>query len=96
MTLAVDAVGREVRTVEGLAEDGELNAVQQAFLDHDALMCGFCTPGFVMSMTACLEKKPGASLDEVKRACSGNLCRCGTYPHIFEAAETASRRMEGR
>src|SRR5262245_12181985 len=95
MTLALDAVGREIRTVEGLAPAGELSPVQQAFCEEDALMCGFCTPGFVMSVTACLEKNPAATEEEVRWACSGNLCRCGTYPHIFTAAAKAGRRLRG-
>ncbi len=93
LLLAVDARGKEVRTVEGLANEDELSPVQAAFVEHDALMCGFCTPGFVMSITACLEKNPGASLPEIKSACAGNTCRCGTYPHIFDAAVAAGGRM---
>jgi xanthine dehydrogenase YagT iron-sulfur-binding subunit len=95
MTLAVRARGRKVRTIEGVAKDGKLSELQQAFCEHDASMCGFCTPGFVMSITACLEKEPGASLDEIKRACAGNLCRCGTYPRIFDAALTVARGAQG-
>ncbi len=94
MLLALDAVGREVTTVEGLARDGRLSPVQQAFVDKDALMCGFCTPGFVMSVSACLARDPAASLDVVRAACSGNLCRCGTYPHVFEAALEAGRKLQ--
>jgi aerobic-type carbon monoxide dehydrogenase small subunit (CoxS/CutS family) len=93
LMLAVDARGREVRTVEGLAPDGELSPLQEAFVEHDALMCGFCTPGFVMSLTGCLEKDPGADLGRIRAACAGNVCRCGTYPHIFDAALAAGRRM---
>jgi aerobic-type carbon monoxide dehydrogenase small subunit (CoxS/CutS family) len=93
MTLAMDADGREIRTVEGLAQNGELSPVQAAFVEKDALMCGFCTPGFVMSVTSCLEKNPNATLDEVKRACAGNTCRCGTYPRVFEAAMAAAQQM---
>jgi aerobic-type carbon monoxide dehydrogenase small subunit (CoxS/CutS family) len=95
MTLALDAVGKEVRTVEGLAPAGLLSPVQQAFWEEDASMCGFCTPGFVMSITGCLEKNPAATEEEVRSACSGNLCRCGTYPHVFAAAAKAGRRMRG-
>ena len=95
MLLALDAVGREVTTVEGLSRDGKLSPVQAAFVEQDALMCGYCTPGFVMSVHACLRHKPDASLEEVKQACSGNLCRCGTYPQVFEAALAAGRRMKG-
>jgi len=86
MLLALDVVGRKVTTVEGLAHDGKLTPVQAAFVENDALMCGFCTPGFVMSVTACLTRNPAAGEDEIRRACSGNLCRCGTYPQIFKAA----------
>jgi xanthine dehydrogenase YagT iron-sulfur-binding subunit len=95
MLLAANASGREVTTVEGLAKGGELTPVQQAFVEHDALMCGFCTPGFVVSVSACLQEKPSATLDEIKTACSGNLCRCGTYPRIFEAALAAGKKLGG-
>jgi xanthine dehydrogenase YagT iron-sulfur-binding subunit len=90
MKLAIDMQGREIRTVEGLAQNGQLTAVQQAFIDCDALMCGFCTPGFVMSATALLEANPHPTEPEIRRACSGNLCRCGTYPHIVKAVLKAS------
>jgi xanthine dehydrogenase YagT iron-sulfur-binding subunit len=93
LTLAVRAEGRQVRTAAGLAEGDELSPVQEAMCADDALMCGFCTPGFAMSVTACLEKNPNATEDEVRKACSGNLCRCGTYPHIFSAALKAGRAM---
>jgi xanthine dehydrogenase YagT iron-sulfur-binding subunit len=95
MLLALDARGRKITTVEGLAQDGKLSPVQAAFVEHDALMCGFCTPGFVMSVTACLTRNPGAGEDEIRRACSGNLCRCGTYPQIFKAALQAGSHMKG-
>lgn len=92
MVLAADAVGKKITTVEGLSADEEhLHPVQAAFVEHDALMCGFCTPGFVMSVTDYLEKNPHPSLAQVKHACAGNTCRCGTYPKIFEAALAASR-----
>jgi len=90
MKLAIDAQGHEITTIEGLAKDGQLTAVQQAFIDCDALMCGFCTPGFVMATTALLASNPKPTEAEIKRACSGNLCRCGTYPHIIKAALKAS------
>lgn len=86
LMLAVDLRGREVRTIEGLGAPGALNPLQESFWKHDAQMCGFCTSGFVMSIQACLEKQPNASLEQIKRACSGNICRCGTYPAVFEAA----------
>jgi aerobic-type carbon monoxide dehydrogenase small subunit (CoxS/CutS family) len=95
LTLAVRARGAKIRTIEGVAQAGKLSALQQSFCEHDASMCGFCTPGFVMSITSCLEKKPAASLDEIKQACAGNLCRCGTYPHIFDAALAVARGANG-
>lgn len=86
MLLALEAQGHEIATVEGLARDGQLSPVQQAFLEEDALMCGYCTPGFVMSVTALLRDNPHPTGEAVRHACSGNLCRCGTYPRILKAA----------
>lgn len=93
LQLAVEMRGRSIRTVEGLARGEELSPLQDEFCKHDALMCGFCTPGFLMSLTACLEKNPRATRDEIQAACAGNVCRCGTYPHIFDAAEAAAKRL---
>lgn len=98
LQLAVDATGKQITTVEGLAArdgvaGGELSAVQEAFVAEDALMCGFCTPGFVTSVTACLEKNPAATREEVQRACSGNFCRCGTYTRVFDAALEAGKKL---
>jgi aerobic-type carbon monoxide dehydrogenase small subunit (CoxS/CutS family) len=93
MTLALDARGKKITTVEGLAEGDALHAVQEAFVEKDALMCGFCTPGFVMSGTALLQANPNPTMDEIKNGVSGNLCRCGTYPKVFEAIETAAQNM---
>ena len=90
MKLAIDAQGHEIITVEGLAKDGQLTTVQQAFIDCDALMCGFCTPGFVLTTSALLTANPKPTVADIKRACSGNLCRCGTYPHIIKAVQKAS------
>ncbi len=88
--LAVDAVGHKVTTIEGLSEDGKLIPLQVAFVKHDALQCGFCTPGMVMSCAALLESNPHPTEADVRHAISGNLCRCGTYPRIFAATlETA-------
>ena len=92
-TLAMDVEGKEVTTVEGLAEGDRLHPVQEAFIEKDAMMCGFCTSGFVVSVTALLEANPNPTLEDVKKAVSGNLCRCGTYPRIFEAALLAAERM---
>jgi xanthine dehydrogenase YagT iron-sulfur-binding subunit len=92
--LAIDAQGRNIRTVEGLAEGDALHPVQQAFCDHDALMCGFCTPGFVMSTVALLEKTPSPTPEQAKRALDGNICRCGTNVGLLKAAlgKTGVRR----
>ena len=88
--LAIEAQGHEITTVEGLARDGQLSPVQRAFVEEDALMCGYCTPGFVMSVTALLRQNPHPTADEVRHACAGNLCRCGTYPRIMQAALKAA------
>jgi len=90
-TLAIEAQGKEIRTVEGLSSGNALHPVQQAFCDVDALMCGFCTPGFVTTISAYLKKHPNPSLAEVREACKGNFCRCGTYPRVFEAALAAAK-----
>jgi aerobic-type carbon monoxide dehydrogenase small subunit (CoxS/CutS family) len=89
LVLAVDAVGKQVTTVEGLGSPDELSAVQTAFIEHDGLMCGFCTPGFVTTISAYLKQNPNPTLAEVREACKGNFCRCGTYPRVFEAALAA-------
>src|SRR5260370_682796 len=86
MKLAIEAQGHAITTIEGLAKNGNLTKVQQAFLERDALMCGYCTPGFVMSITALLKKNFHPTADEVRHACAGNICRCGTYPRSMEAA----------
>jgi aerobic-type carbon monoxide dehydrogenase small subunit (CoxS/CutS family) len=96
MTLAIDAVGRQVRTIEGLARGEQLHPVQEAFVEHDALQCGFCTPGMVMSCAALLERNQSPSPDEVKQAVRGNLCRCGTYPKVFDATLAAAKQMQGQ
>ena len=83
--LAIDAVGRHVTTIEALAKDGTLHPLQTAFVKHDALQCGFCTPGMVMSCAALLEGNPNPTEQDVRHAIAGNLCRCGTYPRIFAA-----------
>lgn len=84
--LAIEAQGAEITTIEGLAKTGELTQLQQAFVDQDGLQCGYCSPGFVMGLTALLRKNPHPTEAEVRKACSGNLCRCGAYPGIFAAA----------
>jgi aerobic-type carbon monoxide dehydrogenase small subunit (CoxS/CutS family) len=93
--LAMDAQGHDITTVEGLAEGDRLHPVQAAFVEHDALMCGFCTPGFVLSVAALLQANQNPALEDVKHALAGNICRCGTYTRVFEAAMTAAKRMRG-
>ena len=85
MTLAIDTVGREITTIEGLSHGDTMHPIQAAFVKHDAMQCGFCTPGMVMTCAALLERNPNPQLADVKHAISGNLCRCGTYPKIFAA-----------
>jgi xanthine dehydrogenase YagT iron-sulfur-binding subunit len=91
LVLAVDAANKKITTVEGLGSPDKPNAVQAAFVENDALMCGFCTPGFVTTISAYLKKNPNPSLAEVREACKGNFCRCGTYPRVFEAALAAAK-----
>jgi xanthine dehydrogenase YagT iron-sulfur-binding subunit len=91
MTFALDARGKKITTIEGLANGDELHPVQQAFIEHDAMQCGFCTPGMVMSCAALVERNPTCTLDDVKLAVSGHLCRCGTYPNIFKATLAAAK-----
>jgi xanthine dehydrogenase YagT iron-sulfur-binding subunit len=91
MVLAVEAVGRKITTAEGLVKNGAQDIVQRAFIANDALMCGFCTPGFVMSARALLDENPAPSREQIVKACSGNLCRCGAYDHIVQAIQQAAR-----
>jgi aerobic carbon-monoxide dehydrogenase small subunit len=90
MMLAVQAEGAKVETVEGLAQDGELTALQQAFSDHHGLQCGYCTPGMLMSATALLRANPHPSEDEIRRGIQGNICRCTGYVNIVEAIKAAA------
>jgi len=91
LVLAVDALGKKLTTVEGLGSPENMNEVQKAFVAQDALMCGFCTPGFVTTISAYLKHNPNPSLEQVREACKGNFCRCGTYPRVFEAALAAAK-----
>ena len=84
--LAIEAVGKPIRTVEGLAQGTVLHPVQQAFCETDGLMCGFCTPGFVVSTVALLEQNPNPTPEQARRALDGNICRCGTFSRVLEAA----------
>ncbi len=93
---AVRADGKAVTTIEGLAEGDSLNPVQQAFIDTDGYQCGFCTPGFILSSAALLERNPAPSLPEIRSALSGHICRCGNYVKIYDAVATAASRMKAR
>jgi aerobic-type carbon monoxide dehydrogenase small subunit (CoxS/CutS family) len=90
MALAIECDGKSVETIESLSKDGQLHPIQRAFIEEDALQCGFCTPGQIMSVKALLDENPNPTLDDVKRALSGNLCRCGAYPKLFQAALRAA------
>jgi len=94
-TLAIDVQDKQIRTVDGFAQGDRLHPVQQAFCDVDALMCGFCTPGFVVATVALLEKYPNATVEQAKRELDGNICRCGTFVRVFEAAMKAKTMMGG-
>ena len=94
MVLAASADGREITTVEGLAADGRLHPVQQAFIDHDAFQCGFCTPGQIMSAVACIREGHTTSNEEVREWMSGNICRCSAYPQIAAAVTAAATQGE--
>ena len=95
MMLAADVGERKVVTIEGLAHGDKLHPVQAAFIEHDAVQCGFCTPGLVMSCAALVENNHNPSLEDVKAAISGHLCRCGTYPHVFAATLDAAKALKG-
>ena len=91
-----EVAGRRVLTIEGLADGDRLNAVQQAFVDHHAFQCGYCTPGQVMAVEGLLRANPEPTLEQIREGVSGNLCRCGAYPHIFNAARKASELRKER
>jgi len=95
-TLAIEVQGKKIRSVDGLASaNGQLHPVQQAFCDKDALMCGFCTPGFIMASVGLLEKHPNATPDQIKKGLDGNICRCGTFNRIFEAVSSVKGVRRG-
>ena len=94
LTLAVEADGRDILTIEGLAQNGQLHPIQNAFVEHGAIQCGFCTPGMIMSAKALLDENPKPTEDEVRRAIAGNLCRCTGYVKIVEAIVAASQEGE--
>ncbi|ESY93096.1 (2Fe-2S)-binding protein [Mesorhizobium australicum] len=90
LTLAAQAEGRAIATIEGLAREGELHPVQAAFLEQDAFQCGYCTPGQIMSAVACIREGHAGSDEEIREYMAGNLCRCGAYPHIVAAVRQAA------
>lgn len=94
LTLAVRADGCEILTIEGLAREGELHPIQQAFLENGAVQCGYCTPGMIMSTKSLLDSNPSPGPEEIKLALSGNLCRCTGYAKIIRAVQDAARRLE--
>ena len=96
MVLAAAVNGREVTTVEGLAANGGLHAVQKAFIDHDAFQCGFCTPGQVISAVACIREGHASDEHEIREWMSGNICRCSSYPQIVEAVQAAAAELGAR
>ena len=87
--------GKQITTIEGLAQGGKLHPLQEAFIQADAMQCGYCTPGMIMSGAALLKKNPRADEAEIKQAMQGNVCRCGTYPRIVAAVQMAERMMNG-
>jgi xanthine dehydrogenase YagT iron-sulfur-binding subunit len=95
MTLSIDTTGRQITTIEGLSHGEQMHPVQAAFVKHDAMQCGFCTPGMVMSCAALLERNPNPNLSDVKHAVSGNLCRCGAYPKVFAATLDVAQQRAG-
>ncbi|MBS3976825.1 MAG: (2Fe-2S)-binding protein [Syntrophomonadaceae bacterium] len=93
VVLAAELDGRDLVTIEGLAKNGELDLIQQAFIDHSAFQCGYCTPGMIMSARALLNRNPSPSDKEINEALSGNLCRCGAYVEIREAVKTCGKKQ---
>lgn len=91
--LAVETSGREIQTIEGLTDEEKLHPLQEAFIEYDALQCGYCTPGMIMSVKALLDSNPHPTEDDVRSAIDGNLCRCGSYPNIIKATLAVSEKM---
>jgi aerobic-type carbon monoxide dehydrogenase small subunit (CoxS/CutS family) len=94
-TLAIEVQGKQIRNINGLASGDQLHPVQQAFVDHDALMCGFCTPGFIMASVGLLEKHPNPTPEQIRKGLDGNICRCGTFSRIFEAVSSVKGVSRG-
>ncbi|MFC1841102.1 (2Fe-2S)-binding protein [Thermodesulfobacteriota bacterium] len=91
-----DVAGSKITTIEGLEKDGNLHPLQKAFVEHDALQCGFCTPGMIMKASGILKENPNASRSEIIEEMDGNLCRCGAHPRILDAIESAAKEMKRR
>ena len=91
-----DVRGKEVMTIEGLSKNGELHPLQKAFIKHNALQCGFCTPGMILNASSMILKNPQPSLDEIIQGMDGNLCRCGAHTRIVQAIQTAAKEMKGK
>ena len=96
ITLAVTCQGKKIVTIEGLAEGAKLHPLQQSFVDHGAVQCGYCTPGMILSAKALLDRKPDPSEEEIKRGLAGNLCRCTGYKKIVEAVSAAAKQLSGQ
>jgi carbon-monoxide dehydrogenase small subunit len=96
LMFAIQADGRRIRTVEGLAQDGKMHPLQQAFMDHHGLQCGFCTPGFLMLATGVLEREPDIGDEELLDVLSSNLCRCTGYQNIIKAVRAAAKEMRSQ
>lgn len=95
LTLAVEAQNKEITTIEGLADGNVLHPIQQAFVDHGAIQCGYCTPGFIMAAKAIIDKTPDPTEDEIKQGISNHICRCTGYVQIVEAISAAAKNMGG-
>ncbi len=95
MLMIEDAEGKEILSIEGLARDGVLHPVQKAFVEHDALQCGFCTPGMIMNAVGLLNKNPNPTREEIIEGMEDNLCRCGSHTRIIKAIQTAAKEMNG-
>lgn len=93
MTLTVTMEGKNIQTIEGLMKDATLDPIQEAFIEKRGTACGYCTPGFVLTTKALLEENPDPTVEEIKQALSGNICRCGVYEHIVESVQTAAQKL---
>jgi carbon-monoxide dehydrogenase small subunit len=96
LTLAIEAQGKDILTIEGLAKGYELHPIQQAFVNHGAIQCGYCSPGFIMSAKALLDRNPNPTEDEIKEGISNHICRCTGYVQIVEAIQAAAEMMGGK